>query len=1026
MKKIILTMLFGLGIMLGAVAQNRTITGKVVDEKSGVALGLATVSQSSSNSTKSDPDGTFSISVPKNAKSLTVSFIGYEPQTVNVANKSNVTVLMVLSSGKNEDVVVVGYAKRKRKDEAGAITTIKGSDISDMPNASIDKSLQGAAPGVTIQANNGIPGGNIRVNIRGLSSFGAGTAPLWVIDGIPFPSGNLSSFTQTNPLSFLNPSDIETIDILKDAASTAIYGSSGANGVIIVTTKKGKNAKTKIGFNYYTGSNKPLKKLDVLGTADYFKFRMDVIDNQQKLSNVYLTPQQLKATTLANMQQNLLTGISTATLNTYSVNQLDSLVSALPNTDWQDAVFGTGAINNYELTLSGGTEKTQFYTSASYQTNKSIIKKTDFKRANVKIDVTNQVTSKLKVNFNAFLSTIYQNAPFATDGSFLGNPAFSASLILPHNPVYGSNGQYFGLSPNTLMGLLSHNVVAVNDYNVGYERTNEALANISLEYKIRPWLTYRAVAGVDYRIVQGRLFRDPRTPDGFGVSGRGTSHADWFTNLITTHTLGFVKSFKKHNIDGVVGYEFNPRTTEGFSAQKTNFTTYQLPLLTAGGVVVSADEYFTQVKKNGVFASVNYNYDRRYIIGVTGRYDGSSRFGENSKFGFFPSIKAAWNVDNEKFFKENKYITALKIRASYGQSGNDLIGDYDALGTYGSGALYNNQPGIFPNRLASSKLTWEDVKEKNFGVDVELFRSRIKIKTDIYDKLSYNILQNNLLPSFTGWGSVRGNSGRLSNKGVEVEITANVIVPKKQDGFRWTVSFNYAKNNNKILEIINGVDNLDRNTLTLLNKPIGQILTTKYAGVNSATGRPMWYDSLGNLTYIPIAKDRYYAGIGAGGLPPITGGFSTVMSFKNFTLDAQFSYQYGQLLSDGQYNFAMETLGRVNLLRENYDNRWTAPGQVTYIPRANGVAEPNSSGAGTGDRFLQKSDFIRLKNLSLSYAFDPTVLRKLNFSSLVFYVQGGNLFTYTKFKGYDPEFVTTATGIVPQSRNITMGIQTTF
>jgi TonB-dependent starch-binding outer membrane protein SusC len=1013
-------------------AQNRTVSGRVVDDKKIPLLGVNVSTNNGSIATQTDKNGQFSISVPSATKNLKFTYINFTDITasINSSGKLNVT---LSSKDKNlDEIVVTGYQKRRRADEAGAITTVKGSDIADMGNASLDKALQGAAAGVTVQANNGIPGGSIRINIRGLSSFGSGTAPLWVIDGVPFPTQNLSSFTQTNPLSFLNQSDIESIDILKDAASTAIYGSSGANGVILVTTKKGRNQKTKIGFNYYTGSSTLLKKFNTLNTQEYLTYRTEAIDNQQKLSNIYLTPQQLKSTVLNGIEVPLLTGLTAAQISAMSVASLDSMGAALPNTDWQDAIFGVGNVKNYELTVSGGNEKTQFYTSASYQINKSVITKTDFKRANLKIDVTNKVNDKLKVNFNGFFSTIYQNAPFAVDGSFLGNPAFGGALILPHNPIRSADGTYFGLAPNKLMGLLSQNVVAVTEYNTGYERTNEALANVSIEYNIAPWLTFRSYGGIDYRVNQGRSFRDPRTPDGFGVQGRGTSHADWFINLITTQSLLFNQSFnKKHNIDGVLGYEFNPRRQEGFSAQKTGFTTFQLPLLTAGGVQVSADEYFTENKKNGVFAAFNYNYNRKYIIGVTGRYDGSSKFGEKTKFGFFPSIKAAWNVDKEMFFKPNKYINALKIRASYGRTGNDLIGDYDALGTYASGALYNTQSGIFPNRLASSSLTWENIKETNFGFDLGLFDNRIKISSDIYDKLSYDILQNATLPSFTGWNGVRLNSGKLSNKGVELLVAVELLRPKEDDGLRWSVSFNYANNQNKVLEIVNGSSVINSQTITPTNLPIGAILTTKYAGVNAATGKAMWYDSLGNITYNPQAKDRYYAGVGAFGLPPITGGFSSTIAYKGVILDMQFAYQYGQLLSDGQYNFAMETSGRVNWVHDSYDYRWTTPGQVTHIPRAQAGAEPNSAGAGTGDRFLQKTDMIRLRSVTLSYDFNRAVLNKLKMSSARFYVQGGNLFTYTSFKGYDPEFVlqttaSTAAGIVPQSKNVTAGVILSF
>ncbi len=1027
MKKLI-TSVVGLFLVVSGLFAQVKITGKVADA-SGTGIPNVSVSAGSGKGTSTKFDGTFSLDFKTRPKTLTFSSIGYETKTIAVTNDDSYTVVLSPAEAKRgDDIIVTGYTKRKKKDEAGAITTVRGSDINDQAVVSIDKALQGAAPGVTVQANNGIPGGNIRINIRGLSSFGSGTAPLWVIDGIPFPSGSISNNTQTNPLAFINQSDIESIDILKDAASTAIYGSSGANGVILVTTKKGKNQKTRINFTHYRGTNTPLKKLDVLNTRDYLQYRSEAVNNANNLvTNTPLSAQALKATTLNGIEVNLLTGLPTATIAAMSNTQLDSLTNALPNTDWQSTIFRPGDISNYELTLNGGNDKTQFYTSASYQSANSILNKVDFKRGAIKVDVTNAVTNKLKVNFNAFLSATYQNAPFATDGSFLGNPAFSAALILPHNPIYNADGTYFSIAPTkNLMGLLSHNVVAVNEYNTGYDNTKQAVANVALEYKFRPWLTLRSTGGIDYRINNGRLFRDPRTPDGAGVAGRGISTANWFINAITNHSLIFNKTLGgKHNIDGVVGFEYINRRSEGISAQKTGFTTFQLPLLTSGGTLVSSDEYRSDSKKASLFGNINYNYDRRYSVGFTARRDGSSRFGESNQFGNFWSAKAVWNVDREKFFNV-KHFSTLRIRASYGKVGNDIIGDYDALGTYGSGAVYNGQPGIFPNRLASSDLTWETVRETNLGLDLGFFNDRLTISTDVYEKNTERILQNVTLPQYSGWGSVRQNTGKLQNRGIEVALNAQVLAPRDASALRWSVGFNFAYNDNKIIEIINGTNTLDRNTSVLLGKPLGQVLTNKYVGVNAATGRAMWLDSLGNLTYIVQAKDRYYAGIGAGGLPPFTGGASTTIAYKGVSLDAQFSYQYGQIISDGQYNFAMETIGRVNTVYENFNGRWTAPGQITTVPRANTGAEPNGSGAGGGDRFFQKTDFVRLRSVTLAYDFSAALVQKLKLASGRFYIQGGNLWTYTSFKGYDPEFVTTATGIVPQSKNITVGLNVGF
>jgi TonB-dependent starch-binding outer membrane protein SusC len=1032
MRKIVLTIASFLLFHAVIWAQNKTINGKVTDSKTGGPLGGATVQvPGDKNAAKTSTDGTFTVTVPQNSKTLLISFVGYEPQRVDITTARNVGVQLTEVIQKEEEVILVGYVKRKKKDEAGAITVVKGSDIADQPNASLDKALQGAAAGVTVQANNGIPGGNIRMNIRGISSFGTTTTPLFVIDGIPFSTGSLSSFTQTNPLAFLNQSDIETIEILKDAASTAIYGASGANGVVLVTTKKGKNQKTKLGINFYTGFNKPLKKMDVLSTQEYFAYRMEGLNNQQKLSGNNLSNQALKSAVLQGMEVPLLyAGLTNAQIAAMSEAQLDALIARLPNTDWQNEVFRTGIIRDVELTLNGGNEKTQFYTSASYQKNNSIINKTDFQRGGIKVDVTNKMSDKVKVNFNLNASSVYQNAPFATDGSFLGSPAFSASGILPHNPVLDSTGNYFGLTPGKLAGLLSHNIIAVNDYNKGYEKTNQVVGVLNIDYSILKWLNYRASASIDYRYNNGRLLRDMRTPDGAGtIKGRATTHGDWITNRLTTHTLSFNKAFgQKHNFDGFAGYEYRHQQQEGVSSQKTGFPIANLTLLSAAGQIVSADEYYTEFKKNSVFGQLYYNYDRRYSIGLSIRRDGSSRFGADTRFGTFKSIKAVWNADREKFLSNVKAISNLRFRISYGQTGSDNIGNFDALGLYGSGTLYNGQSGIFPSQLASPNLSWENVSEKNFGFDLGLFRSRINLNIDVYDKRTNDILQNVTLPTYTGWTSLRQNSGKVSNKGIEITLGGDIIRPKTMGGLSWTASVNFAYNDNRILDIINGSPVLNGSTINLLNKPIGQILTTNYAGVNPATGRPMWYDSTGAITYAPLPKDRYYAGIGAGGLPPYTGGLTTTLSYHGVSMEVNLSYQYGQVIADGQYNFLMENIARLNTLRENYDNRWKNPGQLTAVPRANANgAEPNGVGAQTGDRLLMKTDFIRVRSISLNYDLPSSVLGKLKMSNARFYVQGGNLFTYAPaFKGYDPEFVTTATGIVPQSKNVTVGLQMTF
>lgn len=1006
--------------------QSRTITGRVTDANGAPIPNASILVKGTSIGTTSKPDGTFSITVPPSSRILVISAVGLAEQEINISNRNNVEVSLKADDKNLTEVVVVGYQQRRKRDEGGAIASVKGKEIANIPNASIDRALQGRAAGVLVQASNGIPGGAINVRIRGTGSYLAGNQPLYIVDGVQINNRTDGSFTQNNPLAFLNPNDIETIDVLKDAASAAIYGSQASNGVVIITTKKGKSGKTKFTFNAYAGVTQLMKKFDVLTTQEYIQARSEA-DFNRFVSNTpgwtFLDSKKFILGTLSNA-----TGISSATINGYNEKSVDSLIGVLPNYDWQDLAFQSGRVQNYDMSMSGGNDKTTFYLAASYSYQSTIVNKVDFKRYTLNSDITHKASDKLTISAKLNLSSFEQKLPFATGGSFLGNPAFSASTILPVNPVYNADGTYFGLPPaQALAGVLNQNIIAVNDYNSGYQRTNQVVGAVTGDYKITPWLSFRSFFSLDYRLVQGNLYRDPRTNDGFGVRGRGTVESNWNTNILTTQTLNFNKTFNDvHRLDGLVGFEYRSDLQEAISAAGIGFPSFQFNTINAAATPESVGQFWTGYKRSSLFGRINYSYDGRYAISLVTRRDGSSRFGSNYRFGIFPGVILTWNIDNENFMKGANWISTLRLRGSVGQTGNDQIGNFDPLSLFGAGSQYNGAAGINYTQLGNPDIRWERNQTVNIGLDYGFFDNRISGSVELYDRRTKDMLLPRPVAWQNGVGSFTQNVGVGQIKGVELGLNVEILRPKNPDGLRWSMTFNYAFAYNNMLSLYDGLQVLPGDPSLRVGRSINSVFTQVYKGVNVATGRPMWVDSLGNITYNPALRDRRYVGDAE---VDHFGGLTNTISYKGFTLDVLFTYQYGQLATDGQVNFMLENGNRaINSLSRPFEKRWLNPGDVTSYPRPfDAGAENAGANHVTGSsRLFQKTDFIRLRDLRVSYDFPSSVLRKLRMSNMRFYVQGQNLWTFTEWLGYDPEFTGAATGIIPQTRNLNAGVQIGF
>lgn len=1019
MRKVLLLAISQLFLISGVLAQEKTVSGKVTDEGGNAVANASVLVKGTVTGTLTKLDGSFLLKVPATATALIISSVSYETQEVPIGNNTVFDVKLKTSSNPLNEVVVVGFTTTRRKrDEAGAISSVRANQLENLPNLSVDKALQGKAAGVLVQANNGIPGGGVTVRIRGGSSITAGIDPLYVVDGVQLNTRDDAAFSQTNPLAFLNPDDIESIDIIKDAATAAIYGSTAANGVVLITTKKGRAGKTKFTANYYTGTVMPIRYLDVASGPEYFQLR----------SEAYAFANNLLTTDLI-IKRTVLNELRFPGAASYTMAQADSAIATIPTYDWQQVAINNGNISNYEISASGGSERSTFRVSANYTNQSTIVTKADFKRYGLKLDLTNKATDRLSFGLSTSFASFEQNVPFAVSGSFLGSPAFSASGIIPTNPIYNPDGSYYGTPgnvPANIVGVLNQNIIQVNDFNSGFQRTNQLVGNFNVEFKIFDWLSVKGFAGLDYRDLNGKRVSDSRTADAFNRKGLVQLEHDYNTNINTFATLNFNRSFgANHKVDGFVGYEYRKENQINTSESGDGFPTFRFTSLSNAANPLTIGETFTGFRRNAVFTNVNYAFREKYLVGVVVRYDGSSRFGSGFRYGTFTGIKTAWNVDRESFLEGSRVVSALRVRFSYGQTGNDQIGNFEGLGLYGGAGIYNNAAGIGYSQLENPSLKWEQTTTSNLGFDFGFFNSRLNGSIELYNKKTEDLLLNQPLQSTTGFGSIATNIGALRNRGIEVTLGADIFKPGKTGDFGWNVNLTFAFNDQKVTELYGGFKVLPSDVSIRVGEPVGVLFTQRFAGVSPATGRPMWYDSLGNLTYQVLAKDRVV--IGPTRLSPYSGGFRSTFRYKGVTLDLFLQGEYGRWANDGQISFLYENTGRINLLQDIYDHRWTAPGQITHVPRFNvNSSESKGSGPQSGDRMWFKADYIRLKNVLISYDIPAKWVSKAKLTNARIYLQATNLLTFSDYFSYDIEFVGTSTGIIPQTKNVTAGIQIGF
>ncbi|WP_231427073.1 TonB-dependent receptor [Pedobacter sp. Leaf250] len=951
------------------MAQNITIKGLVKDQK-GLPLPGVSVKVKGTNQGASTADnGSFSITAPQNA-TLEFSFIGFKAVEEVVNNRTNINVTLSDDNQQLNEVVVIGYGTTVKKDLTTAVVSVSSKDLENQPITNPLQAIQGRAAGVQVSSQSGKPGAGISISIRGNTSITASNSPLYVIDGVT-----------SRDASFVNANDIESMTILKDASAAAIYGSSGANGVVLITTKKGSSGKLKVAINAFTGFSNFWQEQEVLNSDQYVGLMRE-----------------LGYTSFGGTN----------------------------NTDWQKETFGTGKQNQYQVSLSGGTKSGQYYFSTGYQQDQGVVAPAKLDRLTANFNGTQNITPWLKLTGNAVLTSstsidVGDNSSVSRGGVILG-----ALTTPPTIGIFEANGQYTTI-PNAGGW---DNPLALAYGSDNRNRNFKFIGAFGAQLNFTKDLFLKSTISTNnnrnfYRYFTDNFLTTYGRQERGVVRGNSTREGVWLNENI----LNYTKNVGKNAFTATGGYTIQSSDWKYNNYESTRF--YDVSGNPTTPSVALTIPQQAQWSKQSYLARVTYAYDSKYLFSSNFRADGSSRFAKENRFGYFPSVSAGWRISGENFMKESKTIDDLKIRGSWGKVGNDEgIGDYAYLKLYSVNAQgeYNLQ------NPANNALTWEKTTQTNVGVDLTMFKSRITFSADAYLKKTNDLLINVQLPPSSGFGQQAYNVGAMENKGLEFSLSTKNFDREK---FKWTTDLNFSLNRNKVTDLgsttqsldFAGIYERDAAVRVVTGMPLGSFYGYQFTGVNPATGAAQYADTNGNgVTGSADPGDRTFIGSAQ---PKFIYGMTNNLTYGNWNLNIFFQgVQGSQLFNatriDLEGMFDSKNQSAVVL------NRWTTPGQITNIPKALRSSSENSL---TSSRFVEDASYLRLKTATLSYSFGQSVLEKLRMSKITVFATGYNLLTFTNYSGLDPEVnVSSANGpnmgvdfgTYPQSRSILFGVNVGF
>jgi len=1005
-------------------AQQRTISGKVTDGNGNPVPNASIVIKETNSGTTTQNDGTYSISISPHSRTIIFSAVGMLPTQFAIGNKGVINVSLESSDKNLQEVVVVGYGTQKRAANTASVSKVGGEKLENKPMPSVDQMLQGAAAGLQSTATTGQPGANQPIRIRGIGSFTYGGAqPLYVIDGVQINSGDLangngvstsSSGTfsinpSTNVLAAINANDIESISILKDAAATSIYGSRGANGVIIITTKSGKQGKAQFRFDAEVGQNKIIPLPDggkPLRATDWLMLLRESLVNAGNTASAV-----------------------DATMHSYGdTSGID--------TDWLGLITRTGTQQQYNLSATGGEGKIKYFLSGGYFKQEGTTIGTDLRRVTGNMKISYAVTDKLSLTTRITIGQVNQNSALASSGTsggggYFGNPTYVALTLRPTQTPYNADGTLNIKTTDNLSFPSHYNPLYIAAHDKRWLKELQGLAGQSLEYKILNGLKFTSNMGLQYATDEEYQFNNPYHGDASGSSGEGISIYtrnflwDW-TNQLDYHYD--INADKKFYVDLKAGYESIKNDYYRQIGDVTNFPNYDFYLSTNGATSTNGKASGSNYTFQGYFATANFSYNDRYSLYGSFRRDASSRFSASNRWGNFASVGVAWNVNNESFFENiQPYVSLLKLRASYGNNGNAEIGNYTWRQEFSYGYNYNGISGGRFDNIGNGGLTWEKNQQADAGVDIGFLSNRINVTFDYYNRKTKDALLSQNISRTSGFTGFINNVGDLENKGIELTLNA---IPVQTKDFRWEVNFNFTHNTNKVTRLPAGDQYNPQNSSFYLRQgySIYSFYTRAWAGVDPEDGAAMWYtDSTRSATTkVRSAAAQFLVGKSAD--PKYYGALGNTLTYKNVSLNFDFYYNYGNYFSE---SYAQYFLDGWQAQRGKYAinlKRWQKAGDVTDVPKyVYGLTNTNSG----SDRTLYKGDYIRLRNIQLLYRLtSKQILDKLHIAALSMYVRGTNLWrkTYDKNLVNDPEqgILGVNQQQVIASKSLTAGLNLTF
>ncbi len=1018
---IILTMSHGLTNVASAQTQNVKAYGKVVDVNNVPVMGVNVAVLGERKGVVTDSDGLFSI-ITDGKRVISFSCLGFKTKEIPASELTGGVIVLQEDASILDELVVVGYGTKRKRDLTGSIASISSKDIESTPVRDIMTAMQGRVAGVQILSSSGAPGSSMQIRVRGASSLNSGNGPLYVVDGIPIETTSTSLLNVDdehglNPLSYLSPNDIESLEVLKDAASSSIYGSRAANGVVLITTKRGKEGRAKISVNTSFGMSNITRKLSVLNSKQWREF---IIEGYR------------------NYDQHM--GLAKETAIHYTV--VDSLNPVNSGDgDWQSLMYNTAYEKQLGLNISGGTKNLRYSLSTNYLDQEGIIRNSRYKRFTTRANTEYDATEFIKVGTNISY-TNSTNDRISAGG--MGNRSMVVAL-LTRPPTYALNypdGSYLGY----LNG--KRNPIALAEECLHLNTTNRVNANEYLEITFNKWLKFRTSLSLDFEAMKEDEFF-PTTVDYREGYNSGAVRVQENFTWANENYFTYNQTFGDHNFGGLLGFSQQEWKTDVTGLNGLYFSSDDIRTLNSAGTISGQE---VNVAYGHALASfygrASYDYKGKYLFEANLRADGSSRFGKNNKFGYFPSASAAWRLSDESWFKPLKFINDAKLRFSIGQTGNEAIDNYTAQGTFITGRNYLTYAGVAPYQMPNADLTWETTTQYNLGLDLSFFYGRLDFVFDAYIKNTKDLLYEVPMPNTTGFTSVINNVGEIQNKGLEFSINSKNFVKN----FKWSTAFNISFNRNKVVSLpkevlVNGYIQNGSFHILKEGEPVSTFFGYKYMGIYAydtdntkqlrhlnSTGKifkggDVIWDDLDNNGYID-QNDRQVIG---NAQPLFVGGLANDFSYKNFSLNVFLQFCYGNDIYNNVDYYRNSIFSYNNVSTEFYYNAWRKQGDITEYPKVV-RNDPMQNEARVQSRWVEDGSYLKVKTATLSYDFPAQLVNKIKVQSLRLYVTGSNLLTFTNYSGYDPDVNTLSSGLrqgvdygsYPQSRTFMFGLNIGF